>query len=669
MSAELPGLRKRARPAPASALAEDLPVAIVTLDASAPHLDTTFDYLVPATWAATAQPGVRVRARFGGKLVDGFVLERIAASEHARVPISRVVDPEAVLTPGTVRLIRAVADRYAGTFADVIRLAVPPRHAGSQHEALPVASALAQPVSSQWPWYRHGDALLERLGTAQPVRAVWTALPAQLGPWPAITQAVAATLATGKRAIVLAPTGRDLGYLETALVAQGIGYGAGGYVRLEASDPVSTRYRSYLAALRGEVSVVIGTRAAVYAPLTDVGLIVVWDDANDNYDEQRAPYPNAAVVASIRAVHDEASLLLGSFSRSAAAQQLVESGWAVALTPSRQTLRERTARVTIMDSSALAAEGPAAGAHLPSPLIRALREESARGPVLVQVPRAGYLPALACQDCFTPARCGICHGPLGREGDEVACRWCGALAVAFTCPACGGHRTRAMAVGQAATLEQIGRTVKDVRMISSSAGSNVKAWVDDDPCIVVATMGAEPFARRGYRLTVLLDAASAARRAGLDAHEEALRRWLTAAALTIPAHAGGRVIAVGDIPTKLANALVAWEPAMFAAADLDERRQLAFPPTVRMAALTGESLLLAEALAELSTEIADLRVLGPVSVPSEDTLLSTTERALVSVPLSASSDLLARLAALAARLSATGKRTGLRIRIDPKELE
>src|SRR5262249_16711241 len=58
------------------------PVARVCVDVSLPHLDRPFDYLVPAKLSESAQPGVRVRVRFAGQLVDGFVLERIERSEH-----------------------------------------------------------------------------------------------------------------------------------------------------------------------------------------------------------------------------------------------------------------------------------------------------------------------------------------------------------------------------------------------------------------------------------------------------------------------------------------------------------------------------------------------------------------------------------------------------------
>ncbi|MFD1120802.1 primosomal protein N' family DNA-binding protein, partial [Sphaerisporangium aureirubrum] len=116
--------------------ADVAPVARVVVDTPLPHLDRPFDYLVGAGMDADAVAGCRVRVRFAGKLTDGFLLERVESSEHegALLGLERVVSPEAVLTPEIAALCRAVADRYAGTMSDVLRLAVPPRHARVEAE-------------------------------------------------------------------------------------------------------------------------------------------------------------------------------------------------------------------------------------------------------------------------------------------------------------------------------------------------------------------------------------------------------------------------------------------------------------------------------------------------------------------------------------------------------
>ena len=108
----------------------DRSVAQVGVDMPLANLDRPFDYVVPEGLSEQAQPGVRVKVRFAGRLRDGFILDRVPAGERQSLsPLEKVVSPEPVLRPAVIATIRAVADRYGGSFADVVRLAVPPRHA------------------------------------------------------------------------------------------------------------------------------------------------------------------------------------------------------------------------------------------------------------------------------------------------------------------------------------------------------------------------------------------------------------------------------------------------------------------------------------------------------------------------------------------------------------
>ncbi|MDQ3431115.1 MAG: hypothetical protein M3467_02640, partial [Actinomycetota bacterium] len=159
-------------PAAAADSAVALPVARVALDVPLAHLDRPFDYLVPARFAEAVVPGCRVKVRFAGRQVNGFVLERLAASSHEGrlAPLTRVVSPEPVLTPEIAQLARTVADRYAGTLADVLRLAVPPRHARveaapSTPQAPPAGSASPRVAPEAGPWTRYaaGSAFLAAL--------------------------------------------------------------------------------------------------------------------------------------------------------------------------------------------------------------------------------------------------------------------------------------------------------------------------------------------------------------------------------------------------------------------------------------------------------------------------------------------------------------------------
>ncbi|MGC4862459.1 primosomal protein N' [Micromonospora sp. DT41] len=638
------------------------------MDVGLAHLDRPFDYLVPADLDEVAVPGTRVKVRFAGQLVDGWLLARADDSGHTGrlAYLEKVVSPEPVLSPEVARLARAVADRYAGNLADVLRLAVPPRHARVEKEARadqppPPADPATPPTVDPRGWrdYPTGPALLAALTDGRAPRAVWSALPGE--DWAArYADAVAATVAGGRGAVVVVADARDLDRLDAALTSV---LGPGRHVSLSAALGPARRYRAFLAARLGEVPVVIGTRAAMFAPVDRLGLVAVWDDGDDLHSEPRAPYPHTRDVLLTRAQLAEAGALVGGYTRTAEAQLLLETGWAREVVADRATVRARVPAIAPTgDDPQLARDPGAATARLPSLAWTAARDAvRADLPVLVQVPRRGYLPSISCADCRTPARCAHCAGPLAlpSAGGTPACRWCARVAAAYACPQCGGRRLRAAVTGARRTAEELGRAFPGVP-VRTSGREEVLTDVPGGASLVVATPGAEPVAEGGYGAVLLLDSWALLTRADLRAGEEALRRWMAAAALARPAPAG-RVVVVADGALAPVQALLRWDAAWFAGRELAERRELGFPPAVRMASVTGPAEAVADLLAAARLP-GDAEVLGPV--PADE----GRERMLVRVPR-------ARAAALAEALhSAAGTRAArkaadpVRLQVDPLSL-
>ncbi len=700
------------------------------MDTGLAHLDRPFEYAVPASLADDARPGVRVKVRFAGQDLDGFLLERRAEAEHEGrlAPLRRVVSPEPVLVPAVLAAVRAVAMRYAGTLGDVLRLAVPPRHATAE-KALPAeppdeaAGDRAEPRSphrdpagaspwtaypagaspwaaypagaspwtaypagaspwtaypagaSPWtaypagasPWaaYPAGGPFLARMAAGQAPAAALTALPAGGAPadWPQLlAEAAAAARSGGRGALLVVPDHRDVARVDQAL-AQVLGPGR--HVRLTADQGPQARYTAYLKVLRGHVDVVVGTRAAAFAPVRALGLVAWWDDGDDLHEEPRAPYPHVREILLARAAVEGAAVLAAGYARSAAVQQLLADSRLRPIEPPRSALRRSAPRVRVAGEGGEAERDPAAAqAHLPSTGWRVAKTALESGPVLVQVPRRGYLPSLTCRECRRPARCPHCAGPLGLAGPEAPaiCRWCGRSPGGFTCPACGGHRLRSSVVGARRTAEELGRAFPGVP-VQTSGGRTVLDAVPGSPRLVIATPGAEPVADGGYAAALLLDAWALLDRPVLSAGDEALRRWLGAAALVRGTDSGGVVVLAGapvhaSIPA--VEALVRWDPGWFAERELEERAALGLPPTVAMASVTGarQAVAAAVAAARLGPEV---EVLGPLPM-GED-----SARLLLRAPLGASVGLASALAAMRAVRSARKEPEAITVRIDPPD--
>ncbi|OBF07615.1 primosome assembly protein PriA [Mycobacterium sp. ACS4054] len=586
---------------------------------SVPHLDREFDYLVSAEQSDDAQPGVRVRVRFHGRLVDAFVLERRNDTDHPGKLgwLDRVVSAEPVLTPEIRRLVDAVAARYAGTRPDVLRLAVPARHARVEREAAeaPRPEVPAPVDPSAWEAYGRGGQFLDALAESRAARAVWQALPGES--WAdRFAEAAAQTIRAGRSVLAIVPDQRDLDTLRGAATAR---VEQAAVVALSAGLGPAARYRRWLAALRGHARLVIGTRSAVFAPLSDLGLVMVWADADDTLAEPRAPYPHAREVAMLRAHQARCAALIGGYARTAEAQALVRSGWAHDIVAPRAVVRARTPRVVALDDTGYADErDPAARtARIPSIALRAARSSLEAGsPVLVQVPRRGYVPSLACARCRTIARCRHCTGPLSLQegGQALVCRWCGRIDPTRRCARCGSDAVRAVVVGARRTAEELGRAFPGTAVITSS-GDGVVPEVAAGPALVVATPGAEPAASGGYGAALLLDTWALLGRQDLRAAEDALWRWMSAAALVRARGDGGVVLVVAESSIPTVQSLIRWDPVGHAESDLAARTEVGLPPSVHIAALDGA----AEAVAALLDEAGlpdGADVLGPVDLPA-----------------------------------------------------
>ncbi|MEU6583797.1 primosomal protein N' [Nocardia sp. NPDC046763] len=784
------------------------------------HLDRDFDYLVPPEMDELAQPGVRVRVRFSGRLVDGYLLERLEKSDHTGklVRLERVVSGERVLTPEILALVTAVAARYAGTRADVLRLAIPPRHAKVESEgvekaekpertskksppaadpvvaagdsadpdvpqvrtaaahpsdaaisivpgggadtapvqvgdvsatdevilvaernsvsvpaaadsgavaaesstgasveqpdlvvlgagdhstasvaAVPAGESGQQPVTAAsstlaaefpaWGRYVHGHSFLGALAEGRGPRAGWQALPGE--DWAGrLAELAAVTVRGGRSAVIMVPDQRDLDRVLGECVAL-VGESA---VGLAAGLGPSARYRRWLSVLRGQARVVVGTRSAVFSPVKDLGLIAIWDDGDDTFAEPRSPYPHAREVAMLRAHETGAAFVAGGFSRTAEVQAIVESGWAHDLLADRAVVRQAMPRITAPgDTDAALERDPIAQAiRIPAVAFTEARKAiKAGGPVLVQVPRRGYIPALACAKCRTPARCRHCNGPLalpdsapasrgalrsGREGvaeaQSPACRWCGITEAAFRCGACGSRALRAVVIGASRTAEELGRAFPGVP-VRGSGGSAILNTVPEGPQVVVSTIGAEPRVPGGYAVAMLLDGWALLGRADLRAAEDALRRWMSAAALVRP---GGRVIVMADTGIPTVQALVRWDPVWHAGFELEQRTEVRFPPAVRFAAIDGTSDSIAELLGE--AKLPDgVEILGPVPLPpgarkpfSSGDSPAEVERMILRADRATGSALSRALTAAQAVRSTHRSDAPLRVQIDPIDI-
>ncbi|MBW3087130.1 primosomal protein N' [Bifidobacterium sp. 82T24] len=719
--------RRRRKRAPAEKTpAARHPIARVVIDVQATHLGRTFDYLVDEKQSDVAQPGVRVRVRFGHKLLDGFIWERADSSDTPSSSlrfIERVASPRIILSPRMRDDITRIADAFGGTRANILRVAVPPRSAKVDKEWKPGGKAVAaradelavtldEPTVKAFSRIESSYASASRLKQTLDARSyghiIWDNLP---GPrlWAKdLAWAVATMLMHGRSAVVVLPDMRHVADMARSLAAYGLrpfapsptgnGVWGGDVATLGASMAPELRYRSYMAVAEGAVRCVIGVRAAMYAPVEGPALFAIVDDVAYQNADGLMPYAQARDVLRLRAKAHGGVFLAAGHARSPISQwETTHDSHVVDVHALPAAARDLTPWGRWLNHEELARlADPAIGARVPHTAVTAMQRALNKGPVLLSVPHRGAGTVLACAHCHARARCLKCTGPL-RQMPAAApqCAWCGAAAVDWHCRSCSCPRMRGVRVSAEGTMRELQGLVRGVPIMISTPNQprGIIEDVVDKPQLVIATPGAEPrvapasgtAGTAGYRAVVILDAWTSLYAPGLDARVDALTAWMRAAALCVPRTQGGQVLLIGESDPSLAQSLVMWDPRILAAKEVEERAATVFPPSVAAAAVWGERaavMTLLDRIGALDGDLSVVRaggvdwpsVLGPVPIAPERRMgrqleeTSDRVRALVRVPRDRADGLADRLRTAVARHVASRSHGELRFAVDPKDV-
>jgi len=596
-------------------------VARVCVDSPLPHLDRLFDFAIPPALAPVVAIGSRVRVRFAGRLIHGVVCAVGPTSDFdgALTPIRTSAAIPSYTEKG-IALARAVADRYGGNLWDVLRLMAPPRVASVEKREAPGVSPRPSPAIATARAALLGgggdltDSSVVPPGTAR-TRVVWEALPwrgrashtalgsnTALGPIP--TRAILASVieACGRgSAIIVVPDARAIEAVLSAArdvgLARWTARSGGEIAVIHSDDPPAARYGAYVAAMRGDAPLVLGTRPVVFTPVPNLGALAVWDDGNSSYEEQHAPYPQVLAVAAMRAERENSNVVIGGFSQSVAARALVEHGWAEAAAAARDVVRETVPAIAVVGTEARDREGGSGWHWMPGRTWAAARAALEVGPVLVLVPRSGYVQGVACASCRAWAVCRDCGGPLAlaSRGAEPKCVECGLVHRDWHCHECGDGRLAHVRQGIERIAEQLRSMAPDAEVAVSSSGTGILPDGAVTAGLVVATPGAIPAVRGGYAYAVVVDAAALVG-PGLDGEEDALRHIFSAVAHVRGRREGGAVTVAGALPDEVTRCVATWSPATWAADAYAERAELGLPPARRVVEIEGSAAALAAAL-------------------------------------------------------------------------
>jgi len=635
--------------------AKDLPIASILVDTGLLHLDDEFDFLVPDDISHLVLPGSLVRVTFNGKRTQGVVLDRKAQSTfQGRIRfLSELIKPFPVVTQEVLIIAAEIKRYYGGTRWDVLRFALPPltKKARGNEKSSDVNSITAGNIrrdsseSIPDPHYQENfwRAIAKNPKDEKQVRAYWSAPP---GHDPFFFLASLVRWGTGN-AILLLPDQSDVERM-FALIENMEGVDRDEISVWHSNVKRREREEIFLHILKGDRRIVIGVRGSILLPMPNLDLIILWDEGNDSYSEQRSPYYHAREVAIMRSHIEKTHLIIGGYSPTLVAAEYVNRGYLALLSPSQALIKSGMPTIRAITNRS----APEQSGRFPTLAWQVLRKGLEHGAVIVQAQLRGYIQSLSCSRCFNIATCP-CGGKLisSGNGQVPECFLCGSRQHNWNCAYCSNRQLRNSQIGDERLVEELGRTFPNTRIISSNAQHRILE-IDDEPVIVIATPGTEPVLKNGYSAGVIINSQVTLQRATLNAEEESRRRWFAFATLL---RAEAELFIDSEYGNRNIQALVRWDGLGASVRELQERAVLSLPPFAKTVEVKGTHEAVAQVVRDLPGEVL-------ISAPKS---LETGEMvALIRISPSASNVALNEIFRRVRAQSARGSHVA-RLRVDP----
>ncbi|MBS2033738.1 primosomal protein N' [bacterium] len=436
--------------------------AQVVVDFPQRWADQLFTYEVPEG----VGPGRAVLVPFGARQLRGYIasLSEAAPAEVEIKPILEVLGEEPVWPLEMIELAGWMCELYACTLVDAFQAVVPPtvvrrlikppkaRKRKSAEQGLGEISRVHQLNESQ----RAALAQMQQPGTLLLEGVTGS------GKTEVYLSAVERVLALGQSAIVLVP--------EVSLTPQAIDRYQGrlgeqvAVLHSRLSD--AERTAQWLSLRRGQARLALGTRSAIFAPLENIGLIVLDEEHDQSYKQDSSPRYHARQVASWRAVRHGCPLVLGSATPCLESFVAARSGRYRHALMTERAARQQLPGVELIDLRRHRLRGRD---DLSTPMVNALRATVGAGQQAVLLyNRRGFARYLQCPDCGKVVHCPHCSISLTvhRNPFELQCHYCGhRQAVLDSCRDCGSVALRECGSGTEKLFEEVRQKLPEARVL------------------------------------------------------------------------------------------------------------------------------------------------------------------------------------------------------------
>ena len=238
------------------------------------------------------------------------------------------------------------------------------------------------------------------------------------------------------------------------------------------------RLDEYKRIKRGDASIVIGTRSAVFAPLDNIGIIIMDEEGERSYKSDSTPRYNTADVAKQRCMYHNAVLLLASATPSIESYYYAEKGIYKLLEMDRRFHSSALPDVEIIDMNLERQNGNKS--EFSQHLVEEINENLRNGhQTILLLNRRGYHTIISCCDCYQPIYCPNCSVPMTyhKVNDRLMCHYCGYSAPpAKICPVCGSERLKSMGFGTQRLEEELKMFFPNARILRMDADTTFSRY-------------------------------------------------------------------------------------------------------------------------------------------------------------------------------------------------
>jgi primosomal protein N' (replication factor Y) len=671
-------------------------------------LQGVFDYRAPVE----ALVGVRVIVPFGRRKLVGVVVGTPSqpAFDPAQIKdVEQVLDDTPALPADWLRLASFAAQYYQRPLGEVMLPALPAglrkvsAYQGKRSAGGPVHRLdRRKPVAVDTVAADHAPQLnAEQAAAAQAIAALQTHKTVLLhgvtgsGKTEVYLHAIQAALARGRQVLFMVPEINLTPQLEQSLSARLAGLaGPEALAVMHSGLADGERLHAWLRIQRGQARVLLGTRLSIFAPVPELGLIIVDEEHDTSYKQQDGLRYSARDLAVWRARDRDIPVVLGSATPSLESWKHAEKGHYLRFTLAQRARDVELPKVRLVDTRRLAMQ-QGFSPHL----IEALGQRLESGQqALIFLNRRGYAPVLNCASCGWVSQCPRCtaytvlHRSAGRR-NYLQCHHCGYQArVPRACPDCGDQDMKPMGRGTQRVEEHLAELFPQARIARIDADSTrlkgsaaalfAKVHAGDVDLLVGTQMVAKGHDFTNLGLVGVLNADAMLFAQDFRAPERLFAQLMQVAGRAGRHVKGGEVIIQTDYPEQpVYQALIRHDYQGFARYALDEREAIGLPPFAHQALLTCESRQLADALEFLTLARAlpgqdaasyptatsitlydpvPLRVVRVANVERAQLLVESTSRPALQVFLSTWSSAVAELA--------RARRVRCNLEVDPLEI-